>query len=323
MAEQNLITQPNLAPVHIAFGVDAGYFRGMGVLIASLRKNNPDLNFVFHVFAFSLSEDNRLKLARLEEMPRTAIRLHLLDTSLLKAFTQFPCFAANASGMFIRLLIPGLLRGIRKILYLDADILCLGSIHELLAVDIDDCVAAVVHDEAETTAQTQIPALGLRHGAYFNSGVMYINVDNWIACGVENATLALLSEREFVFADQDALNIVLDGRVRYVDEKWNTRYHLVARLSAGETRLALPRLPVFIHFTGPVKPWQDWCLHEARDIFREYQALSPWSGMPPDQPKTARDLKLYSRFLMRQHRVWKGIYWHLKYLGRRFLQRLK
>jgi lipopolysaccharide biosynthesis glycosyltransferase len=310
-------------PVHVAFGVDANYFRGMGVLITSLAKNNPGVHFIFHVFAFSLSEDNRLRIAELTKFPGVTISITVLTPDLLQTFERFPCFSSNALGMFIRLLIPNKLQGIKKILYLDADILCFGSIKELLSIDISDCIAAVVHDEAETTAKTQIPALGLRHGKYFNSGVMYINVDNWIANDIQNSTLALLSTQEFVFADQDALNIALDGHAKYIGRQWNFRCHLVAYLSAGETRLNLATPHVLVHFTGPVKPWHAWCLHEARNIFLGYQALSPWSDVPLDQPKTARELKLYSRFLIRQHHIWRGIYWHLKYLAAKFAQNLK
>lgn len=309
--------------LHVAFGVDADYFRGMGVLIASMVKNNPGLHFVFHIFAFAISEDNDHRIKRLEELPGVTIRTYILSVDSLKAFEKFPCFSSNPLGMFIRLMIPKKLQGIKKVLYLDADILCLGSLRELSSIDIEDCIAAVVHDEAETTAKTQIRTLGLRHGKYFNSGVMYINVENWIASDVQNTALTLLSKRRFTFADQDALNIALDGRVKYIDEKWNSRYHLVARLSAAETSLPAGEKPVFMHFTGPAKPWHDWCLHEAKNIFLDYQALSPWSDVPLDQPKTARELKLYSRFLLRQRYRWKGIYWHLKYIGAKLAQHLK
>jgi UDP-glucose:(glucosyl)LPS alpha-1,3-glucosyltransferase len=242
----------------------------------------------------------------------------------LQAFTQFPCFSRHPLGTFIRLLIPNALQGVAKnVLYVDADILCFGSIAELLSTDIDDCIAAVVHDEMETTAKTQIPALAIQHGQYFNAGVMYINVDNWVANDIQRMALTILSSQELVFADQDALNIALDGRVKYIDRKWNFRYHLVAFLSRGETRLNLEPPFVFVHFTGPVKPWQNWCLHEAKTIFLGYQALSPWSDAPLDEPKTARELKLYSRFLIKQHRIGRGIGWHLKYLGARMAQNLK
>lgn len=314
----------NSEVIHVAFGVDANYFRGMGVTIASIVKNNPDLFFVFHVFAFTVSEDNRRRIAQMEKASGAPIHIHVLSTELLAEFTRFPCFGKHSLGTFIRLLIPNKLQGItKKLLYLDADILCFGSITELLSTDIDDCIAAVAHDEAETTVKTQVLALGIQHRHYFNAGVMYINVDNWVASDTQNKALSVLTSRDLVFADQDALNIALDGRTTYIDDKWNYRYHLVDFLSRGESSLNVAKPFVFMHFTGPVKPWHSWCLHEVKAIFLNYQALSSWSDMALDGPKSARDLKLFSKFLVKQNRILEGVCWHIKYLGVRLVQNLK
>lgn len=316
------ITGPDI--VHVAFGVDAGYFRGMGVTITSVVKNNPEGKFVFHVFAFSISDDSRRRLAELEKECGITIFLHLLSTDLLREFSEFPCFAQHSLGTFIRLLIPNKLKGItKKVLYLDADILCFGNIAELLETDIEDCISAVVHDEVGTTAKTQIPALGIRYGKYFNAGVMYINVDNWVANDTQEKALNILTKQQLVFADQDALNIALDGHAKYLPEKWNYRYHLVDFCIRGDSALNVAVPFVFMHFTGPVKPWHSWCLHEAKAIFQKYQAMSSWADMPLDGPKTSRDLKLFSKFLIKQNRLGDGIFWHLKYLRARLAQNLK
>lgn len=304
--------------LHVAFGVDSGYFRGMGVAIVSLLKNNPRQRFVFHVFAFSVSEDSRRRMAELAQMYGLDIRTHLLDAHMLDAFRQFPCFSQHHLGTFIRLLIPNLLQGVaRRVLYLDADLLCFGKVDGILQVDLDQAIAAAVHDEIETTAKTQIAALGLPKPEYFNAGVMYINVDNWIGADVQTRALTVLSSQQLLFADQDALNVALNGKVVYVGDEWNTRYHLVDYTSRGETRLAVPGGVVFMHFTGPVKPWHDWCLHEAKDVFLRIQEESSWRDMQLDPPVSARELKLYSKSLIKQRRLLEGISWHLKYLSKR------
>ncbi len=319
-----MTTLAEAAPVHVVFGVDAGYYRGMGVAIASVVNHNPGRQFVFHVFAFTASEDSRRRMQALERQIGMPVRLHLLDPESLRAFRQFPCFAQHSLGTFIRLLIPGRMRETAStVLYLDADLLCFGALDELLATDVSQVIAAAAPDEALTTVSTQVAALELRHGRYFNAGVMLINVEQWMAHGVEQTALEILSSRPLRFADQDALNIALDGRTRYIDDKWNTRYHLVDYLSRGETRLALPQRPPIVHFTGPVKPWQDWCLHEARQIFVDLQATTPWADVALDLPRSPRELKLFSKFLIRQRRTVEGVLWHLKYLGARFVSRVK
>ncbi|SFA80331.1 Lipopolysaccharide biosynthesis protein, LPS:glycosyltransferase [Collimonas sp. OK607] len=314
----------NPAVMHVAFGVDTNYFRGMGVNITSVIKNNPDMDFIFHVFAFSITDDNRRRLAQLESSFNTSIKIHVLDSDILSEFSQFPCFSQHSLGTFVRLLIPNLLRGItQKVLYLDADILCMGKLEELSSVEMTGCIAAVVQDEIQTTVKTQVAALNLKNPEYFNAGVMYIDVDNWIANDSQNKALTILSMQELRFADQDALNIILNGYTKYIDKKWNFRYHLVDFLSKGGTTLNVTEPVVFMHFTGPVKPWQDWCLHEAKSIFIEYQLMSSWADMPLDQPKSVKELKLFSKFLIKQDRVIEGIGWHIKYLWKKFIQYFK
>ena len=315
---------PNSDAVHIAFGVDTNYFRGMAVNITSILKNNPGMVFIFHVFAFSITDDSRRRLEDLEKKYDIAIHIYILHQDILSDFNQFPCFSQHPLGTFIRILIPNLLQGItNKALYLDADILCLGELRELQSINIDDCIAAVVHDEVETTAKTQIAALKLSHADYFNAGVMYINIDNWVANDCQSKALTVLSTQQLLFADQDALNAVLNGHVKYIDEKWNFRYHLVDFLSKGGKTLNVTAPVVFMHFTGPVKPWHDWCLHEAKDIFIRYQSESSWADVPLDRPKSARELKLFSKFLAKQGRVAEGIYWHAKYLWKRSSKNMK
>jgi UDP-glucose:(glucosyl)LPS alpha-1,3-glucosyltransferase len=310
--------------MHIAFGVDAGYYRGMGATITSVIEHNPGLHFVFHVFAFAISDEDRQRLRQLEQDLGHGIQLHLQDSATLDAFRKFPCFSKHSLGTFIRLLIPDGLRGITdRVLYLDADLLCFGSIGELFALDLGDCIAAAVPDEKNTTVATQIPALGLQHGNYFNAGVMLIDVGAWIAAGVRDTALKALTTQELRFADQDALNIALDGRIRYIDAKWNYRYHLVDYLDRGETSLKVHQPFVLMHFTGPVKPWHDWCLHDIRRTFLEIQSRTPWADMPLDPPRSARELKLFSKFLIRQNRIIDGARWHCKYLLTRLRQRRK
>jgi len=306
------------APLHVAFGVDASYFRGMGVAIVSLLKNNPGKSFVFHVFAFSVPDDARVRIEHLAQQYALDIRVHVLSAHQLDKFRAFPCFSKHHLGTFIRLLIPGALQGVaHEVLYLDADLLCLGPLDGLADIDLSGYIAAAVHDQIETTAKTQIAALGLMHAEYFNAGVMFINVDEWMAHGVQDRALTELSTHDMTFADQDALNIALNGRVRFIDERWNSRYHLVEHLSHGRITLDVPRPVTFVHFTGPVKPWHSWCLHESRDIFVGYQNSSTWRDMPLDDPHSARDLKLYSRFLFKQGYALRGLGWHLKYLIKR------
>ncbi|MFC3110317.1 glycosyltransferase family 8 protein [Undibacterium arcticum] len=312
-------TMASAAPFHIAFGVDAHYFRGMGVTITSILEHNPDIDFVFHVFSSEVTHDSRRRIHQLELQYRTKILIHIIDPSVFDEFSDFPRLVHYSPAIFTRLLIPAELNklgNIDKLLYLDSDILCVGSLSELMTMDISDAIVALVHDNSVETSRTQCATLELRHDKYFNSGVLYINIQNWIANKVTALTITqmLTSDKTFTFPDQDALNIVLDGRVKFIDGKWNYQYNLVNVLKENQASMAIPPDAVFVHFTGRLKPWHDWNPHYSKQLFLKYQSLSPWSDLPLDQPKNYKEMHMHAQFLIRRGQLADGMRWYARYI---------
>jgi len=305
---------------HIAFCVDNNYFRAMGGTIASIIENNPGQHFTFHVLAFEVTEDHQHRLKKLEKMYAVSTQLHLLD---LASFTQFSHFLGHSHyslSIFTRLVIPTVLKGqTDRVLYLDADILCVNKLDEMVDMDISQDIAVVVPD-APVTLQRRVAALGLKHNQYFNGGVIFINIDKWISEDITQQTLdALLdSKTDMRFNDQDALNIVLNGRARYISPRWNYLYDLIHDLNVNKFAMRPVGKAVFIHFAGAVKPWTDWSGHDARHMFRKYLSLSPWSDMPLDpEPKNTKEMRMHSRFMYRQGRPLESLKWYLRYLRKR------
>jgi lipopolysaccharide biosynthesis glycosyltransferase len=308
------------ASFHIAFCVDNHYFRAMGGTIASIIANNPAQHFTFHVLAFEVSDQHRARLAELETMYPVKTELHLLD---LKSFEQFSHFLGHSHyslSIFTRLVIPTVLRGqTDRVLYLDADILCVGKLDEMIAMDISADIAVVVPDAPVTTAR-RVEALELPHAEYFNGGVIFINIEKWIAEDITAQTLDTLlnSKKHLRFNDQDALNIVLNGRARYISPRWNYLYDLIHDLNVNKTALRPVGKAVFIHFAGAVKPWTDWSGHDARHLFRKYLMLSPWADMPLDpEPGNTKEMRMHSRFLFRQGKLLQSLKWYIRYLRKR------
>lgn len=308
------------APFHIAFCVDNNYFRAMGATIASIVDNNRGTQFIFHVFAFSVADDHRRRLQELERRFGMTVELHLLDEKDFEQFNHFIKFSYYSLSIFSRLIIPDALRGVAdKVLYLDADILCAGNIDELIQMDIRDEIAVVVPDAEETTRR-RCAALELKHGKYFNGGVLYMNVENWIANNITEAAVKALVEygKKLRFNDQDALNIVLDGRAKFVAKKWNYIYDLVYDLDHNITEMPPIDDAGFIHFAGAVKPWADWSGHDSRTMFIKYHALSPWADFPLDmEPGNTKEMRMLSRFLLKRGKVIDSARWYYKYLRAR------
>lgn len=306
---------------HIAFCVDNHYFRSMGATIASVIANNPGRRFTFHVFAFSITPEQTRRMQEFEKNPDIRMVPHVVDPAIFREFSDMIQSSYLSLSTFTRLIIPSALKDqTDRVLYLDADMLCVGSVDELAAMDISDTIALVIPDVGWTTNNQpdgRYSVLNLKHKQYFNAGVIYINIPLWEQNRIsETAIQTLLADsKKLAFNDQDALNIVLDGRARYIAVKWNYIYSMIADLKQGKLQMASVGDAVFIHFAGAIKPWNDWSGHNARDMFKHYHALSPWRDMALDQaPLNYKEMRICSRSLMKQGRYLEGLRWYVRYL---------
>jgi len=319
--ETQLLQQPHGAngkpSFHIAFCVDNNYCRAMGGTIASIIANNPEQHFTFHVLAFELSEDHQRRFKLLEQMYPVSTQVHLVDLSVFSQFAHLLGHSHYSLAIFTRMMIPSVLQGqTDRVLYLDADILCFGRLDEMVDMDISGDIAVVVPD-APVTRQRRVAALGLKHNEYFNSGVLFININKWIAADITQQTLDTLlkSKGDMRFSDQDALNIVFNGRARYIAQRWNYLYDLIHDLNVSKFAMRPVGDAVFVHFAGSVKPWTDWSGHDARQLFRRYLVLSPWADIPLDPlPKNTKEMRMHSRFMFRQGRPLESLKWYIRYL---------
>lgn len=256
--------------LHIAFGVDDNFIKYMGITILSILFNNTHHKFVFHVITEHVSTTDIEKLTEIAHKYNTIIILHFTGKKIfsnLQASERFP------KAVYNRLLAPHLLKTEAQfVLYLDSDILCMKPIDELLSLDIQPYTAGVVTDWDPKTNQEKKLALKITGGGYFNSGVIYMNIPKWLEEQISMKALRALQENScFNLPDQDVLNSVLDGNVFYMDQKFNTLYSL-ANMKTGIT----PET-VFLHYTGPLKPWHPDCAHPLQKHYNRYAALSPWN----------------------------------------------
>jgi UDP-glucose:(glucosyl)LPS alpha-1,3-glucosyltransferase len=315
---------------HIAFCVDNHYFRSMGAVIASIIAHNPARHFTFHVFAFSVTPDQARRLKTLEHNPHIRVVTHVVDPRLFDDFSAMIEKSYYSLSTFTRLIIPAALKDVTdRVLYLDADMLCVGSVDELASTELDDTIALVVPDVGWTTNGSpdgRYSTLNLKTRQYFNAGVIYINIPAWEANKVgEQAILTLLNDsRKLTFNDQDALNIVLDGKARYVPVKWNYIYSMIVDLKRGKLTMDSVGDAVFIHFAGLIKPWNDWSGHHARELFLKYHKLSAWSDVDLDPvPLNHKEMRIHARSLFKRGMRRQGASWYLAHLAAIVRKKLK
>lgn len=177
---------------------------------------------------------------------RDALRSLFCDSDV--RFRTLPPGQANAKwpvATFARLLIDRLVpKETNEAVYLDSDTIVLGDVSELSESIPEGKIVSAVQDDFANRM----------HGrsAYFNSGVICVNIPAWKAAGVGPAAMQLVSKEEM--SDQNALNTVLADKWEPLDARWNVMTHLYAPSHRWEYAGEALRRPAIRHFTVH-KPW--------------------------------------------------------------------
>lgn len=158
--------------------------------------------------------------------------------------------------VYLRLFAPQLLSGYRRLLYLDADILAVGSDPALWKTPLPHGLGAVAdlamleRGPYGADRAKWLESVGVRSGRYANSGVLLIDPAIW-----NNIGFAAMLPQYFAahptsrYPDQDFLSHVFDGRWTELSPRYNWQGGV---LHWGLTRAVAP---VFVHFCMVVRPW--------------------------------------------------------------------
>jgi lipopolysaccharide biosynthesis glycosyltransferase len=137
--------------------------------------------------------------------------------------------------------------------------------------------------------------------AYFNSGVLVVDLEAWRNADLPRKMLNCLDRhRDHVrWWDQYALNVVLSGQWKPLDPRWNQGSHVYVFRNwtqspyNRDTFLQVLDDPYIIHFTTRYKPWKVSCLHPLRHQFYRYVDRTEWAGWRPawfNHPRSVLEL---------------------------------
>lgn len=272
----------------IALCVDGGNIDQAAVTIASILAHlSPGPPLTFHVFYGEPPCRRSRRMETLRTAPHRIVVHHVENR-----FRDIALFDHVTPAALLRLDLGELLPGLDRVLYLDADILAVTDIRPLLATDLAGAVAGAVQDfglhaalaeEAVTGRLDHVlhvrDALGWdpANFTYVNSGVLLLDLAalRRERFGKLAGQLVLDNPRRFRWRDQDALNLLLRGRIKLLDPRWNTmvwflerepRRHFADVAVAAKQR----RDPWLLHFSGACKPWE--CLVDIPDYRRWWRA---------------------------------------------------
>jgi lipopolysaccharide biosynthesis glycosyltransferase len=275
--------------LHVFMCVDQGFTMPLAVSLASLDANcgeRPVHVFIAHP---GLTQVLRDKVTR--TLATLTVEWVNVDEHQLQG-AHFPDFLSRAS--LYRLLVGSVLpEDIRRVLYLDADTAVADSLSELFDTEIHDgnVVAAVREAQSPWAAGPLGPPwrqLGLEpSSAYFNSGMMLIDLERWRSRDVGHACLDLLRRVKPRWGDQDGLNTILENAWQELPRRWNVQSADIRGDSQAwamwpeDVKLAVTS-PAIVHYTERDKPWKAGSQHPELNRWLGWLDETSWAGWRPE-----------------------------------------
>ncbi|EPL9569845.1 lipopolysaccharide 3-alpha-galactosyltransferase [Providencia rettgeri] len=304
--------------LHISYGIDRNFLYGCGISIASLLKTNSDISFSFHVFTDYFDDEQSRLFKALAAQYKTSIKIYLVDCEQLKSL---PSTKNWSYATYFRFIIADYFSNqLERMIYMDADIMCQGSLKPLLDIQFEhNQIAAVVPERDSVWWQKRADALGIPSIAsgYFNAGFLVLNLVNWSKFDISTKAMELLSQdavkAKLSYLDQDILNMLLTEKVIYLDGKYNTQYSINYELQKGRKENPITPDTVLIHYIGPTKPWHEWATYPTAQSFVDAKDASPWKDIPLLKAKSSNHLRYCAKHLSHQKKYTLSAKSHLQY----------
>lgn len=247
----------------IALAVDGRYFFYACVTIESVLDHHPGTRPTFWLVVTEDVDHDSRDLLKARVGRRGEVRFVDVGAAPDHGVSAHPSVTYVSEAMYLRLRIPDLVpRSVRRVLYLDADVLCTGpGLADLFGVDLGGAVIGAARDATTRRLIDNggLPALERYphmhpQAPYFNSGVLLIDTAAWRRERIREKCEEYLAETSGArrFPDQDALNVACYGRWSRLDKRWNhLRSHRLDTHLGNQLSEA-----VLIHVNSTVKPWQ-------------------------------------------------------------------
>jgi lipopolysaccharide biosynthesis glycosyltransferase len=286
---------------------DTGYAPHAATVMESIIQNCAE-KLEFAVIYYDLTSEVQEVMSNHFENKVKNLTFYKVDETVLKQTLKNTKTASHLHGFntFLRIFAPLLLPTEDKhIIYLDCDVIVLDDIRKMgQNADLSRPICAV----KEYDPQYKLKDLGklenvnrpsidpfifdaywyrsykylkMDHDvAYFNAGVMIINLDYWRKNNISEKLTQFLTEKPNLFsADQDALNSVLNGNFGILEQKWNDLSKICGVMNnyTTEQKILAYNNPSIVHFGGSIKPWHYLNNSNNRKDYWKYRMSTPWN----------------------------------------------
>ncbi len=287
------LEQP-LPVVPVVFAADGGYVPMLTTTISSMLENaSPERFYDIVVLENGISGYDQQVMKRF--LDRANARLRFVGAGSLVA--EYDLSTNNEHigiETYFRFLIQDILPEYHKVLYLDSDLIVEGDVAALYDTDLGDALVGAVRDIDFLGNLNLKDGKRLAYNAetlhmkdpydYFQAGVLVLNTEAMRNAHGVDEWLTFAADPDYIYNDQDVLNACCEGRVRYLDPRWNVMNDCGNRIAnvfvhapaaVYDGFCASYADPWIIHYAGFQKPWKDWYC-DRNEVYWRYARNTPF-----------------------------------------------
>lgn len=319
----------------ICMAADQSYLPYASVVIHSiLRHGSPDRYYDILLLSRDMTKESKSKLeAVLEKYPNASLRIVDMQVWEMLFSVQLSSYY-TVETTYRLILLSDIFSQYKRLIYIDCDLIVRKDILELEEVDMKGYPLAACRDysiqlkqnakgavfmdnqpySVENYCREQLGTDGYEN--YFNAGVLMFDTASCRQSQISvEMALKKLHDKKWYYNDQDVLNMLFDGRVHYLDTRWNylSDYERYASYPhAALTNLyqkAYREKPAIIHYISGRKPWnysplalEQFFWEEVQVLEQEVPACQGNYKRPAREQKQHRSMSLNTKQIRHRNR---------------------
>ncbi|MCR5525709.1 glycosyltransferase family 8 protein [Limosilactobacillus urinaemulieris] len=246
--------------MNLLFAIDDNFVQQLETVLLSIHLNTKSQEFNIYVL-------QKKRLAKEAELAAFCKQLKMTYHPVMvkqSLFENAPVTDRYPTTIYYRLLAHQMLpQALHKILYLDADILCINDLSPLYNTALgNNLFASAIHASLTNTTDVinKIRLQNFGADGYYNSGVLLMNLDLMRQEVDANQIFDYIRRHILLLPDQDVLNALYSERIKTIPDQlynFDTRNgKIYETISLGEWDLDwVIKNTVILHYCGREKPW--------------------------------------------------------------------
>lgn len=281
--------------MNVLFSCDDNYAQHLGAAIYSLLVHNQEFDSIdIYVIDNEISQENKDRLYSIVfTFPNAEIVWIPFQKwrKKLKLNMAWNISVSTYARLFVADMLPD---KVKRVIYMDCDIIVCGSFADLWNTNLCGKILGAVQD---TICDATKKAVGLKpEQAYFNAGILLIDLAEWRKYDVEKRCLQFIAEHngKVIHHDQGTLNGVLQKQwfrlppvnnlmtIHYIysRKKINKFFNDHAEFYSDEEIKVAKEMTLILHYTPSFtsRPWMNNCRHPRKNLYWEAVECTPWKG---------------------------------------------